>query len=57
MCTIIITTSGMQDEPYADIVIVTLPDHNQKEVSVSESVSPYFKREESRMTVNPETIP
>ncbi len=29
---------------YADKLIVTLPDHNQKEVSVSESVSPYFKR-------------
>jgi hypothetical protein len=29
---------------YADKVIVTLPDHMQKEVSVSESVSPYFKR-------------
>jgi YD repeat-containing protein len=29
---------------YADKVIVTLPDHTQKEVPVSESVSPYFKR-------------
>jgi YD repeat-containing protein len=29
---------------YADKVIVTLPDHVQKEVSVSESVSSYFKR-------------
>jgi YD repeat-containing protein len=29
---------------YADRVIVTLPDHTQKEVSVSESVSPYLKR-------------
>ncbi len=29
---------------YADKVIVTLPDHNQKEVPVSESVSSYFKR-------------
>ena len=29
---------------YADKVIVTLPDHTQKEVPVSESVLPYFKR-------------
>jgi hypothetical protein len=28
-----------------------------KGVSISESVSPYFEREESRMTVNPEVIP
>jgi hypothetical protein len=29
---------------YADKVIVTLPDHTQKEVSVSESVWSYWKR-------------
>jgi hypothetical protein len=29
---------------YADKVIITLPDHTQKEVQVSDSVSPYWKR-------------
>ncbi len=29
---------------YADKVIVTLPDHTQKEVPVAEFVSPYFKK-------------
>jgi YD repeat-containing protein len=29
---------------YADKVIITLPDHTQKEVPVSESVWPYWKR-------------